>query len=217
MNASNPDLVGWTALVGGIVGVIGFIALALLFVVGEPFGTINDILSIPVAFLMMPLVVALYRLQAADHAALSLIALVAGVAGFFAVAIGSALLVLNRISFEQSLLPGIGGFGLIGLWVLISCVLALRNQTLPKGTAWAGLLLAVAPSLILLATLRVSSVVTVLNSFADPSSLNGQASPLVYVFVILGMISYAGLPFWFIQMGRLALLGRMAVAAVAVQ
>ncbi len=216
MNTSTPELIGWTALVGGVIGVIGFISLALLFVVGEPFGTINDILSIPVAFLMLPLVLALYRLNAADHPTLSLIALVAGVAGFFAVAIGSALLVLNRISFEQSLLPGIGGFGLIGLWVLINCALALRGQTLPKGTALAGLLLAVTPSLIILATLRVSSVVTVLNSFAEPSSFTGQASPLFYAVVVLGMVSYAGLPFWFIQMGRLALMGRGAAAAVAV-
>ena len=216
MNTSTPELIGWTALVGGVIGVIGFISLALLFVVGEPFGTINDILSIPVAFLMLPLVLALYRLNAADHPTLSLIALVAGVAGFFAVAIGSALLVLNRISFEQSLLPGIGGFGLIGLWVLINCALALRGQTLPKGTALAGLLLAVTPSLIILATLRVSSVVTVLNSFAEPSSFTGQASPLIYAVVVLGMVSYAGLPFWFIQMGRLALMGRVAAAAVAV-
>ena len=215
MDGSNPELVGWTALIGGVIGVIGFISLALLFVAGEPFGTINDILSIPVAFLMLPLVVALYRLNATDHTILSLIALAAGVAGFFAVATGSALLVLNRISFEQSLLPGIGGFGLIGLWVLINCALALRGQTLPRGTALAGLLLAVTPSLILLATLRTSSVVAVLNSFAAPSSFTGQASPLFYAVVVLGMISYAGLPFWFIQMGRLFLLSRVATAATA--
>lgn len=214
MNTSNPELIGWTALIGGVIGVIGFFSLALLFVVGEPFGTINDILSIPVAFLMLPLVVAFYRLDAADHPILSLVALAAGVAGFFAAAIGSALLVLNRISFEQSLLPGIGGFGLIGLWVLINCALALRGQTLPRGTALVGLLLAVTPSLILLATLRVSSVVAVLNSFAAPSSFTGQASPLFYVVVVLGMVSYAGLPLWFVQMGRVFLSGRVAAIAL---
>lgn len=214
MNTSNPELIGWTALIGGVIGVIGFFSLALLFVVGEPFGTINDILSIPVAFLMLPLVVAFYRLDAADHPILSLVALAAGVAGFFAAAIGSALLVLNRISFEQSLLPGIGGFGLIGLWVLINCALALRGQTLPRGTALVGLLLAVTPSLILPATLRVSSVVAVLNSFADPSSFTGQASPQFYVVVVLGMVSYAGLPLWFVQMGRVFLSGRVAAIAL---
>lgn len=214
MNTSNPELIGWTALIGGVIGVIGFFSLALLFVVGEPFGTINDILSIPVAFLMLPLVVAFYRLDAADHPILSLVALAAGVAGFFAAAIGSALLVLNRISFEQSLLPGIGGFGLIGLWVLINCALALRGQTLPRGTALVGLLLAVTPSLILPATMRVSNVVAVLNSFADPSSFTGQASPLFYVVVVLGMVSYAGLPLWFVQMGRVFLSGRVAAIAL---
>ena len=47
MTTSNPQLVGWTALVGGVVGVVSFVSLMLLFVVGEPFGTLNDILSIP--------------------------------------------------------------------------------------------------------------------------------------------------------------------------
>jgi len=214
MTESNAQLAGWTALIGGIVGVIGFVSLVLLFVVGEPFGTLNDILSIPVALLLSPLVVALYRLNAAEHAPLSLLAMLLGLAGFFATAIGSGLLVIGRITFEQSLLPGIGGFGLIGLWLLINSALGLSAQTLPRGMAWMGLLLAVIPSLALVAVLRAGNVAAVLASLGG-SATTVPASPLVYAFVILGAISYAGLPFWFMLIGRTILSGRLSLAVVA--
>lgn len=212
MNLTNQNFVGWATMIGGVVGIIGFISLLLLFVVGEPFGTLNDFLSIPTAFLMMPLVMALYRLNAVEHGALSGIALLAGVAGFFATAIGSSLLILNRISFEQSLLPGIGGFGLIGVWVLIHSMIGITNHTLPRGAAWLGLLLAVPPTLALVAVLRSDNVAMVLASLGGQTTGMAPVSPIVYVFVILGFLSYAGLPFWFILIGRTFLSGRIPLA-----
>jgi hypothetical protein len=218
MATSNPQFVGWTALAGGAVGVVSFISLLLLFVIGEPFGTLNDLLSIPIALLMTPLVVALYRLHAAEYGVLSLLAMAAGLGGFLATAVGCGLLVLGRISFEQSLLAGIGGFGLIGLWLLINAALGLAAHTLPRGVAWFGLLLAVTPTLALVAVLRAGNVATVLFSLSGQSTGATAVSPLVYAFVALGAISYAGLPLWFILMARLILSGRWspAVAAAAV-
>jgi len=216
MNTPNFQFVGWTAIIGGVVGVVGFVSLVLLFVVGEPFGTLNDLLSIPTAFLLAPLVVALYRLNAAEHAALSTLAVVAGLAGFFAMAIGSGLLLLGRISFEQSLLSGMGGFGLIGLWLLINSATGLSSHTLPRGAAWIGLLLAVAPTLALMAVWRAGNVATALASLGGQSTGTAATSPLVYAFVILGAISYAGLPFWFILMGRLFASGKLGLAVGAV-
>ena len=215
MATSNPQFVGWTALIGGVIGVVSFVSLLLLFIVGEPFGTLNDILSIPIALLMTPLVVALYRLHAAEHAALSTVALLAGLAGFFVTAVGCGLLVLGRINFEQSLLPGIGGFGLIGVWLLINAALGLSAGTLPRGAAWSGLLLAIAPTLALVAVLRAGNVATVLTSLGGQSTGAVALSPLVYAFIVLGAVSYAGLPFWFILMGRVFLSGRWPVAAPA--
>jgi hypothetical protein len=204
---SDSQFVGWTAILGGIVGIIGFVAFLLLFVVGEPFGTINDILSIPVAILMGPLIVALYRLNAPNHAWLSLFGLLAGIIGFFATAVGSALLVMGRIDFEQSLLPGIGGFGLIGLWVSMNSAMGVANHTLPRGLAWAGILLAITPTLALVAVARPGNIATVLGGMAGQATAS-PISPLVYVFVVMGFISYAGLPFWFVALGRLFVAGQ---------
>lgn len=218
MNVSDSTFIGWTAIIGGVVGIISFVSLLLLFVVGEPFGTLNDILSIPIAFLLVPLVLALYRLNAAEQSALSTFALLSGLAGFFATAIGSGLLVLNRISFEQSLLPGIGGFGLIGVCLLFNSALGLSGRTFPRGVALMGLLIAITPTLALVAVLRANNVATVLMNLGGQSAGAASVSPLVYGFVILGMLSYAALPVWFILIGRTFLSGRipLAVAAAAV-
>ena len=213
MSISNSQFVGWTAILGGAVGVIGFISLILLFVVGEPFGTLNDILSIPTAFLLMPLVFALYRLNAAEHSWLSLFAWIAGTAGFLAAAVGSTLLVMGRIDFQQSLVYGIGGFGLIGLWALLNAVIGLADHTLPKGLAWMGVLLGLTPTLALVAVLRADSIAGALSGMAGQTAAGGQAGPLVYALFALGFISYAGLPVWFILVGRLFVSGRSWISA----
>ncbi|MBP6017277.1 MAG: hypothetical protein KA586_11200 [Candidatus Promineofilum sp.] len=212
MDATNSQFVGWTAVIGGVVGLIGFVSLILLFVVGEPFGTLNDVLSIPTALLLMPLVFALYRQNAAHYSWVSLFAVTAGLIGFLATAIGSVLLVSGRINFEQSLVYGIGGFGLIGLWALLNSVMGLAGHALPKTLAWAGILLGVTPTLALLAVFRVNSIGNMLSATAGQTAA-AQFSPLAYLFFIAGGISYGLLPVWFILMGRLFLAGRVLISA----
>lgn len=217
MTISQTQFIGWSAILGGSIAVVGFISLLLLFVVGEPFGTINDFLAIPSGLLLLPLVYGLYRLNASDYPLTSLIALIAGAAGFLATMIGSILLLANRIDFQTSLLPGLGGFGLVGLCVLINSVLALQDGALPKGLAWAGVLLAITPTLALAAVPWMNRIADGLEAMAGQTT-GFQISPLLIIVFILGFISYGGLPIWFIVIGRLfaqarlLLLGTAAVA-----
>lgn len=214
MNESSDQLVGWAAILGGVIGVIGFISLLLMFIVGEPFGTINDFLSIPTGLLMLPMVVTLYRLLVAEYPLSGLLALLAGIAGFLTTITGSILLLTNRIDFQLSLLPGIGGFGLIGLWVLINSIIGLRSGALPRGLAWVGILLAIAPSLALLAVFRLENIANGLTGMTGQTTGFQMSLPMMVVF-LLGFISYAGLPIWFIALGRLFTSGRLGVAVGA--
>lgn len=212
MAASNPQSVGWSAIIGGVIGVIGFICLILLFVVGEPFGSINDFLSIPTGLLLLPLVVGLYRLHAPHYPLIGGLAALAGAAGFLSTMAGSALLLLGRIDFQQSLIPGMGGFGLIGLWALLNAALSLADGALPRPIALAGVLLGLTPTIILVLLLRVDAVANVLTAMASPTAAGFQMNPVVMALTALGMISYAGLPFWFIAVGRLFATGRVGAA-----
>jgi hypothetical protein len=202
--------VGWMAIAGGVIGIIGFISLALLFIVGEPFGTINDVLAIPAGILMLPLVFVLYRFNA-NHPIMSLVASIAGFVGFIATAIGSILLLSGRISFDQSLFTGIGGFGLIGLWVLLNSVAGLREHVLPAGLAWMGILLGLTPSLALIFVPRADVIARALEGMAGQSA-GFQMSPLLTIVFALGALSYAGLPVWFILIGRLVATNQIGVA-----
>ena len=212
MAASNPQSVGWSAIIGGVIGVIGFICLILLFVVGEPFGSINDFLSIPTGLLLLPLVVGLYRLHAPHYPLIGGLAALAGAAGFLSTMAGSALLLLGRIDFQQSLIPGMGGFGLIGLWALLNAALSLADGALPRPIALAGGLLGLTPTIILVLLLRVDAVANVLSAMASPTAAGFQMNPVVMALTALGMISYAGLPCWFIADGRLFATGRVGAA-----
>lgn len=211
--ATNSQFVGWTAISGGIIGVIGFISLILLFIVGEPFGSINDFLAIPTGLLLLPLVVGLYRLHAPHYPLIGALAALAGMAGFISTMVGSVLLLTGRIDFQQSLVPGLGGFGLIGLWALINGALALVDGALPRSVALSGVLLGLTPTLILTLLLRIDTVVNVLTATTTPSAAGFQMTPVVLALVALGAISYAGLPFWFIAVGRLFASGALGVSA----
>jgi hypothetical protein len=78
------------------------------------------------------------------------------------------------------------------------------------------LVLAVTPTLALVAVLRAGDVRMALANLGGQTSSMAPVGPLVYVFVIMGFISYAGLPFWFILMGRAFLSGRIPLVAAAV-
>lgn len=213
MNATNPQFIGWTAIAAGVVGAVGLVSLILFFIVGGPFGTINDILAIPVAFLILPLILSLYRIHAVESPALSLIALVAGVGGFLLLATGSALLVIGRIDFRTSLIYASAGLGLVGLWLLLNGGIAIARETLPRGVAWAAVFLAVGPCFALLAMFRLDSLVSLLMGLSGQAPM-GQISPLVYPPLFLGVLSYALLPLWIMWIGRLFLTGQ-ATSAVA--
>lgn len=212
MGTANAQYIGWAAILGGVVGVIGFICLILLFVVGEPFGSINDFLSIPTGLLLLPLVVLLYRLHAPHYPLIGGLAALAGIVGFLSTMAGSTLLLMGRIDFQQSLIPGMGGFGLIGLWALINAALGLSDGALPRPVALAGVLLGLSPTIILILLLRVDAVANVLTAMANPTAAGFQMNPIVMALTALGMISYAGLPVWFIAVGRLFATGRVGAA-----
>ena len=212
MSMSDSPFVGWTAIAGGVVGVVGFIALLLLFVVGEPFGTLNDFLAIPTGLLLLPLVVGLYRLHVPTYPLISTLGALVGAAGFLSTMVGSVLLLMGRIDFQQSLVPGMGGFGLIGLWALINGALALADGALPRPVALAGVLLGLSPTIILVLLLRVDAVANILTAMANPAAAGFQMNPVVMTLIALGMISYAGLPVWFIAVGRLFATGRVGAA-----
>lgn len=214
MDTADPQFVGWTAILAGAISAISVVCLVLLFVVGEPFGTINDALSIPVAFLLLPLIVGLYRNNSDQHILLGLLAMIAGGAGFLLIAIGSALLIFERIDFQSSLLFAMGGLALVGIWLLLNSALGLFGNTMPKGLAWSGIFLALGPTIGLLAVFRLETLEALLNGLAGQGSME-PVSMFAYPVVILGALSYVLIPFWLMWIGRLFVIRQFGSAVPA--
>ena len=78
------------------------------------------------------------------------------------------------------------------------CVMAAASwPKRPRAVAWAGILLAITPSLALLAVFRLESIANGLTNMAGQAGGFQMSLPLMAIF-LLGFISYAGLPVWFI-------------------
>ena len=93
-------------------------ALAAFFAVGEPWGTLNDSLSIGLAWATVPIAVDLVR----RHPASRLLA-IGGVVDLIGVAtttIYTSLLISRRMTFEDSLQPILTGQALIGTWLILA-------------------------------------------------------------------------------------------------
>ena len=100
------------AVAAGATAVVSAIALALFFVAGGPFGTINDVLNGVLAVLSGYLA---WRLG--GHSLLTYVALLGEVIAI----IGSILVVTNTTGFFFAGLVSTLGFALIGVWLVAYC------------------------------------------------------------------------------------------------
>ncbi len=93
-------------------------ALAAFFAVGEPWGTLNDSLSICLAWATVPIAVDLVgRHPASRVLALGVVVDLIGVA---TTTISTSLLISRRMTFENSLQPILTGQALIGTWLILA-------------------------------------------------------------------------------------------------
>jgi hypothetical protein len=208
--------VGWSAILSGAVDLIGFLFLLLFFALeaplwiqsGEPntpplFGTLNDASFIFVALFMIPVAVALNKMNRSQSPTFSLISLIIGMTGMLATAIIQALYVTRLIqTAQQGLLLGIA-LAFTGLWMILVNVLG-RAANLPRGLAWLGIVAGVS---IILAPVTVLAMGG-LGLLDDPSM--GASNPLFLFGFAAGILGLSvGYAIWAILIGRLFLTGKL--------
>lgn len=123
------------ALVTGGVGYAAIVFLVALFVVGEPFGTINDILNGLLGILSAWLAWTLWRRGVSSGA----LTAVAGLGAVIAL-LGSALVMSRTTGFFLAGLVSSVGFALIGLWLVEANRILGRTNALPRRLSRLGLL-----------------------------------------------------------------------------
>jgi hypothetical protein len=163
----------------------------LFFAVGERFGKINDALSVAQMVLMLPVVVALLLLHPTGATGLALLAAVVGIVGMVVTAVLQGLLVIEVVKFEQTITTVLAAGGAVGLWLILTNVLALFGEILPTSLVVFGI---------------VGGVGYVLAAVGFYS--RGQQHPLFYIGGLLMVVGYS---VWAAWLGRLLLAGNLAL------
>ncbi len=176
---------GWAAYLSAVASIATSLTAMLFFTRGQPWGTVNDLVSIVQMLFALPLVPALHRILASHAHSASLLAACIGAVGMLAAALLQILLVLGRIEFRQQIRAVMVAGAAIGLWLLLAAVLSLSSGALPGVVAWLGLISG------------LGYVVTALGYF-----VGGQESR---VFRWGAFVVMLGFSLWAIVLGRVLL------------
>lgn len=198
MTTSNLSTVptGWVAIATGVVGALALALLILLFTVGEPFGTLNDICIAVTAILSAVLAWMLYSQYQPLLSVWSRVALVLAVVGALVVTIGSVMVISGTTGWYLAGLYMAAGNALIGVWLVGLNYSALQSNLWSRGLAIYGI---VAGAVMLLGLAVIPGMVARMDAWdAAPWYVNyiGQMGALGYLVLY---------PLWCILFGRFLL------------
>jgi len=125
-------LAGVSALLAATMTVVGMITLMLFFSRGGRWGTYNDAASVVLMLALIPvaLVLAVIELEVVTTTALVVGAL--GIAAMVALAVLQGLLVIGRVTYEQTKTAVLTLGGIVGVWYLLTAI-STGSTDLPDG------------------------------------------------------------------------------------
>ena len=157
----------------------------MFFVLGEPWGTINDITSVVLAFSILPVLLALHRLHRRQAPTISLAAFVPGVLAMLVAVVFQTLLIVRAIGFAQTAVVVPAAFGLFGASLMAYGYLSRTNGLLPRNLTLLSMIAGAGYAAVIFGTI-----------------LGGQEHPLTVVGGLTAVICY---PIWAIWFGRILL------------
>ena len=194
MSTLDLRIIGWSAFANGILVVANMATLALMFAVNMAWGRVNDAVSVLWILSFLPFVVLLARLNGSVLGRGVVVGLaVLGAVGMLLFAWLQTLLVLGQVRFEETFAAVATLGGMLGLWLLLNGLLALKGRTLSAGLAW------------LTISYGLSYVAGIVGYW-----LGGYESPILWAGAVAG---YLIGPVWAFWLGWLLLHGRLAPAA----
>jgi hypothetical protein len=129
---SLAQLAGLSAWLAAAMTIVGMVTLLLFFSRGGRWGMYNDASSVVLMLALIPvaLVLAVIELEVVTTTALVVAAI--GIGAMFAVAVLQALLVLRRVTYDQTKSAVLGGTAVLGLWYLLTALVS-GSTAVPDG------------------------------------------------------------------------------------
>ncbi len=190
-------LIRSAALFGYLSGalVLAGIPLAIASAVrGQPFQTLDQVVTLLAFLSMLPLAAALQRIAPHRARALALLAFAVGAAGMLAAAVIQLLLVLRALFLAERYAPTLVAFGAIGIWLIVANQLAARRIA-SAWTVWLGSAVG--------AVFVLANVAVWLGAAPAREVEPAEATPLILLIVaVLTLAANLGYPIWAISIGR---------------
>jgi hypothetical protein len=174
-------LLSWCAYIAAGATIFGFITFVVFFIVGDPFGIMNDVASVVIALTSIPILIMLHTLHRTGSIVLSWTALLVGIASLIVAAITQTMLVLKIIKYEQTI-PATIGFGIFGVSLMLYGYLSYTQGTFTRNIAVWGILAGLGYFLVIVGFL-----------------LGQQNHPLTYIGGLMSVIAF---PVWTIMLGK---------------
>jgi len=192
-NNLSSTTIGWVGIATGIVGLLAFVFIILLFAAGQPFGTMNDFCIGIAAVMSLVLVWMLFPRLHAQSPLLSRIAFVIAAIGAVLVLVGSGLAIFGVKGWFLSGLYMAAGNAMIGLWLLGLSYSGLKGGYLPHGLGVFGVTIGVILALGLVAIPGIFRGI-------DTSEYEISIVNLIWWVSSIGYL--AGYPVWCVLLGR---------------
>ena len=189
--------IGWVAIATGVTGLLALVFIILLFTVGQPFGTLNDICVGLTAILSAVLAWLFYPQYHAQSPLLGPVALVVALAGALIVTVGCVLVIFGITGWYLAGLYMAVGNALIGLWLLGLNYSAQRGDFWTNGLTIFGIVVAV---IMLLGLAAIPGIFNRIDAW--------ESAPWYVNYVgLAGSLGWLVLyPIWCIGLGRALLL-----------
>lgn len=123
---------GLSAWLAAAMTVVGAIALVQFFRRGGRWGTWNDVSSVVLMLAMIPVALVLTIIALEVVATLALVIGAIGILAMLTLALLQALLVIGRVTYEQSKLPVLALGAVVGAWYLLTAV-STGSTDVPDG------------------------------------------------------------------------------------
>lgn len=188
------------AITTGSVHILAAILLIMFFMVGQPFGTLNDIFNGLAGISSGILAWMLYTEHRATSPSLFRVGIVLAWVGVISVVIGSILVILEITGWVLAGLYSSAGTALIGLWVLVFNYSMMKNNLLTRNLNLWGLVAGV---------LMVTGLVVLPGIF---SGFDSETTVPWYLYVA-GLSALGGIIYiiWCIGLGKILLSGKLPV------
>jgi hypothetical protein len=196
MTTSNlsSSVIGWVSIATGIAGLLGLIFIILFFIIGQPFGTLNDICIGLTAIFSGILAWMLFAKHNEQSLLLGQVALILALIGALVVAIGSVLVISGKTGWFLAGLYMAAGNALIGLWLLGLNYSALQSNPWPHNLVVLGIVVGI------IMALGLATIPGIFNGIDSWEAAPWYVNYIGWVGSLGWLILY---PVWCIFLGRM--------------